>query len=102
MANNANLILAVKAPQSDLIPALLAATYVERSKPDATLSINFDDVNAVRSGGGAAVELTNVPDGTAAGGEQVLRKLLQIHPELKSRNDAAVRGFMNNTVLRLK
>jgi hypothetical protein len=89
----ATLSIASKANQATTIPPLLVAGYAKESDPNASININFEDVEALRSGGRTAVELI-LGNGTLhQGSENAISGILEAYPSLQSKQEGQVRIF---------
>lgn len=83
--------IASKANQATTIPALLVAQYAKEADPNASISINFDEVEALKSGEKAAVELV-IGNGTSSyGSEHVISELMSAYPFLHGKHGDSVR-----------
>lgn len=82
--------IASKANQATTLPAVLVAQYAKESDPNASINVNFEEVEALKAGDQAAVELV-VGSGTSTYGcEQVIRSLTETYPFLQGKNEKAV------------
>ncbi len=86
----ATLAIASKANQATILPALLVASYVNESDPNASITIKFEDVETLQSGNGAAVELVLEKDSSTYGSDQVIGKLLEIYSFLQTKYENLV------------
>ncbi len=82
--------IASKANQAITLPAVLVAQYAKESDPNTSITLNFEEIEALNSGDHAAVELV-VGSGTSTYGfEQVISGLIQIYPFLQGKTEKAV------------
>ncbi|KAI9822519.1 MAG: hypothetical protein M1827_000238 [Pycnora praestabilis] len=85
----ATLNCAVMANQSILIPPLLIASFVNESDPKAAVSLNFEDVESLKtSDKNAATELILGNDPPIYGESAVIKKLMEAYPFLRGKYDA--------------
>lgn len=92
----AKLVLATKADQSDVIPALLVATLVNESQPKAGISLQFEDTNVLKTGEKAVVEWTSGDHSPVYGTETVIKEILVSFPILGGKHDKLVRHQIFN------
>ena len=71
----ASLHIASKANQATSIPALLVATLANHKDPHASITINFQDAETLKSGGKEAVELVPKSGASIHGSETVVSYL---------------------------
>lgn len=82
--------IASKANQATTLPAVLVAQYAKESDPKVSVNVNFEEVEALKIGQQAAVELV-VGSGTSTyGSEQVINGLIQLYPFLQGKNEGLV------------
>ena len=84
----ATLNIASKANQATTIPALLVASYVKESSQPTSVNVNFKEVDALKSGEEASVEL--VVGKSVYGSENAIQSLIETYPFLQGKNDSAV------------
>lgn len=90
--------VASKADQAATLPAVLVAQYAKECDPNASINIKFEEVETLKSGDGANVELI-IGSGTSIYGfEQVIRRLIETFPYLQGKNDKAVSREHNITM----
>ena len=83
--------IASKANQATTLPALLVAQYTKESDPNASININFDEVEALKTGDKATVELV-IGNGTSSyGSEYVISELMSAYPFLQEKHVDSVR-----------
>ena len=83
--------IASKANQATTIPALLVAQYAKEADPNASININFDEVEALKTGDKATVELA-IGHGTSSyGSEHVISELMGAYPFLQGNHVDSVR-----------
>ena len=87
----ATLNIASKANQATTVPALVVAQYVKEADPNASISINFEEVEELRSGDKAAVELI-VGSASSYGFEHAIGGLVEAYPYLRGKNEKNVSG----------
>lgn len=78
--------IASKANQATTIPALLIATYAKESDSNATVKVNFEDVDILKSGDKASVELVQGSSASTYGCENVVGELLSTFPFLQGKH----------------
>jgi hypothetical protein len=86
-----SLSIAAKAEQSLILPAVLAAHWINESKPD-TIVVKFEDADTLKKGDKNAVVEFNPQEGSPTlGGPQVVAKLVDSFPTiLKGKQDKLV------------
>lgn len=83
--------IASKANQAITLPVVLVAQYAKESDPNTSININFEEIEALKSGDHAAVELM-IGSGTSTYGfESVISGLIQTYPFFQGKNEKAVR-----------
>lgn len=83
--------IASKANQATTIPALLVAQYAKEADSNASINVNFDEVEALKTGDKAAVELV-IGNGTSSyGSEHVISELMSAYPFLQGKHVDSVR-----------
>ena len=83
--------IASKANQATTIPALLVAQYAKEADANISININFDEVEALKTGNKAAVELV-IGNGTSSyGSEHVISELMSAYPFLQGNHVDSVR-----------
>ena len=83
--------IASKANQATTIPALLVAQYAKEADPNASININFDEVEALKTGDKATVELA-IGNGTSSyGPEHAISELMSAYPFLQGKHVDSVR-----------
>ena len=86
----ATLNIASKANQATTFPALLVAHYTKEADPNSSISINFEEVDTLKAGDDATVEIA-VGSGTSAyGSQKVIDVLIEAFPFLQGKNDRLV------------
>ena len=89
----ATLNIASKANQATTFPALLAAHYAKETDSKSSITINFDEIDTLKSGDDATVEII-VGNGTSTyGSEKVIEDLVEAYPFLQGKHDALVGSF---------
>ena len=86
----ATLNIASKANQATTFPALLVAHYAKQADPNSSINVNFQELDTLKSGENATVEIA-VGSGTSAySSEKVIDILVEAFPFLQSKNDTLV------------
>ena len=86
----ATLSIASKANQATTFPALLVAHYAREADPNSSVKVNFQEVNTLKAGDNAAVEIA-VGNGTSAySSEKAIDVLIEAFPFLHGKNDTLV------------
>lgn len=86
----ATLNIASKANQATTFPALLVAHYSKEADPNSSVNVNFLEVNTLKAGDNATVEIA-VGSGTSVyGSEKVIDVLVKAFPFLQGKNDTLV------------
>ena len=83
--------IASKANQATTIPALLVAQYAKEADPNASININFDEVEALKTGDKATVELAIGNSTSSYGSEHVISELMSAYPFLQGQHVDSVR-----------
>ena len=78
--------IASKANQASTLPALLIATYVNESDSNATININIEDVDILKSSDKASVELVQGSSASKYGCENVISELLSTYSFLQGKH----------------
>lgn len=79
--------IASKASQAITLPAVLVATYANNSNTKTPITINYEDVNNLKTGDKALVELLCENESPVYGFELVIGKLLEAYPFLQGENE---------------
>lgn len=82
--------IASKANQAITLPAVLVAQYANESDPDTSISVSFEEVEALKSRDQAVVELVDGSSTSTYGFEQVISGLIQTYSCLRGQNEKAV------------
>ncbi|KAA6406520.1 MAG: glutamyl-tRNA synthetase [Lasallia pustulata] len=93
----ASLILASKANQAILLPALLAATYANDSDPNVSINIQFEDAESLKQAEGATAELTLGSDAPTRGSENAVARLVEAYPSLQGKHTKLVNEWLART-----
>lgn len=89
----ATLNIASKANQATTFPALLVAHYAKEADPNSLINVNFNEVDTLKAGNIATVEIV-VGSGTSTyGSEEVIDGLMEAYPFLQGKNDASVGSY---------
>ena len=89
-ANMATLQIASKANQAATLPALLVASYAKESDPNASLNVNFEEVDILKSSSKAAIELVVGNRPSCIGLEKVISELCELYPLIQGKNEQDV------------
>ena len=89
----ATLNIASKANQASSLPALLVTSYAKESDSNASIEINLEDVDVLRSSDKASAELIrgNLP--SVYNGEDIINELLSFYPFLQGKHAELVRAL---------
>lgn len=79
----ANLDIASRASQALTLPVSLVASYIKELDSNPSITITFEDVDALDSADGAYVKLTNGKNSPVFGLEPVISSILTLSPKLK-------------------
>ncbi|KAL9119259.1 MAG: hypothetical protein Q9187_004183 [Circinaria calcarea] len=94
----ATLNIASKANQATFLPALLIATHANETDPNASINIQYHEVDGFQSGNAAAVELILGTDSPVHGSEKAANKLLEEYPLILGKSEALVKEWLARTV----
>ena len=83
--------IASKANQATTLPALLVVAQVNELDPNASISVNFEEVEALRHTKGEAVELIVGSDSPIYSSEKIITHLIESYPTLQGPNETRVR-----------
>lgn len=82
--------IALKANQATTFPVLLVARFAKELNTNASINVDFKEVEALESGGKAAVKLA-IRSGTSSHGtENVINGLVENYPYLQGNNEKLV------------
>ena len=81
-----SIYIATKANQATILPAILVATYVNESDPNASISIHLQDLDVLKSGDDATVRLDSGSTIASYGSETIILKLIAAHHVLQSKH----------------
>lgn len=95
----ATLNIASMANQATTLPALLVARYIKESDPDVSFSINLEEVEILKSGDKASVELVQRSSASSFGSENVIGELLSTYHLLQGKNTDLVRTRFQSSIL---
>lgn len=89
----ATLNIASQANQASTIPVLLVTSYAKESDLNASVKINFEDVDVLKSSDMASAELIrgNLPSVYSC--ENIISELLSFFPFLQGKHSELVRAF---------
>lgn len=85
--------IASKANQATTLPALLVANYAKESDSKATVNVHLEDVDVLKSGDKASVELVQGSSSPAYGCENVINELLSTFSFLQGKQADSVCAF---------
>ena len=89
----ATLSIASKANQATTFPALLIAHYAKEADPKSSIDVKFEEVDTLKAGDNATVEIV-VGSGTSTyGSEKVINGLVEAYPFLQGKHDALVGSY---------
>jgi hypothetical protein len=88
--NMGELVVAIRAAQALIIPSVIIATVVNESKPDQLITIQLDDVDALKAGKDVVIELTLGGAAPVRGGEAAIKELLKRYPSLHGKQSELV------------
>jgi hypothetical protein len=88
--NMGELVVAIRAAQALIIPSVIIATLVNESKPDQLITIQLDDVDALKAGKDVVIELTLGSAAPVRGGEAAIKELLKHYPSLHGKQSELV------------
>lgn len=89
----ATLNIASKANQATTLPALLVANYAKESDSKATINVRFEDVDILKSGDKASVELVQGNTAPTYGFGNVIKELLSTFSFLQAKHADLVCAF---------
>jgi hypothetical protein len=84
------LVVAIRAAQALIIPSVIIATAVNESKPDQLITIQLDDVDALKAGKDVVIELTLGGAAPVRGGEAAIKELLKRYQSLHGKQSELV------------
>ena len=94
----ATLNIASKANQATTFPALLVAQYAKEADPNSSINVNFEELDTLKAGGNATVDVI-VGSGTSTyGSEKVIDVLVQAYPFLQGKHDSLVGQCLHSRV----
>lgn len=82
----ATLTIASKTDQAITFPALLIAYYAKESDPNASISVNFEELETLKSGDKAVVELVVGSGMSVYGTENVITNLIDTYQFLQGKH----------------
>ena len=89
----ATLNIASKANQATIFPALLVAHYAKEADPNSSINVNFEEVDTLKAGGDATVEIVVGSETSKHGSEKVIDGLVEAYPSLQGKYDALVGSY---------
>lgn len=91
----ATLNIATRANQASTLPVLLVAQYAKECDQKVSIKVNFEDVNTLKSGDNASVELIERSGVSSFGYVRAIHGLISMHPLLQGRNENIVSVVLN-------
>ena len=88
--NMTTLNIASKANQATTLPPLLVAKYAQESDSNASIKINFEEVEALKADGKAVVEFIAGSRASFSGTEDVISGLIETYPFLQGKQQKSV------------
>lgn len=82
--------VALRANQASTLPALLVAEYIRQSESNAALKVHLEDVDMLKTGDGASIELVQGSSSSIFGCESVTGELLSMNTFLQGKNAGPV------------
>lgn len=86
----ATLNIASKANQAATLPALLVASYANESDSNASITVKYDEVDTLKSGQGASVELILGNDSPTYDSKKVIEDILVAYPFIQGKHENLV------------
>ncbi|KAK4691587.1 hypothetical protein P7C71_g5437, partial [Lecanoromycetidae sp. Uapishka_2] len=93
----AALTLASRANQATTFPALLIAHYAKESDPNASINVTFEEVESLKSGDKATVELVLGSGVPSYGSESTINVLVEKYSFLQSKHEKPVKEWLTRT-----
>lgn len=94
----ATLNVASKANQAATLPAVLVTQYAKESDPNASININFEEIDNLKSGDEATVELVQGMETSKYGTVQVIKSLLEVYPFLQGKDVELVKSMQGRSI----
>ena len=91
--------IASKANQAATLPPLLIAQYAQESDPNASIKIDFEEVEVLKAGDEAAVELIIGSRPSLFGTEHVIGGLIETYPYLQGKLEKYVSCRKNHRTI---
>jgi len=82
--------IATKVNQAIIFPALLVANYAKTLDPNASINVNFEETDTLKSGKNASVEVAFGNNTFSYGFIHVIRSLVKAYPVLQGKNESVV------------
>ena len=86
----ASVVVASNANQATTLPAVLIAQYAAESDPNANIQIKHEEVDRLKAGDDAAIEVTIGTEPSKHGIKDVVESLFIAYPFLKGKNSVLV------------
>ena len=86
----ASVVVASKANQATTLPAVLIAQYAAESDPNANIQIKYEEVDRLKAGDDAAIEVTIGTEPSKYGSHDAIKSLSVVYPFLKGKNIESV------------
>lgn len=94
----ATLNVASKANKAVTLPAVLVTQYAKESVPNASININFEEIDNLKSGDEATVELVQGTETSKYGTVQVIKSLLEVYPFLQGKDVELVKSMQGRSI----
>ena len=82
--------VASKANQATTLPALLVAHYAKECEHSVSIDIKIEDVDTLKSGDKASIELAQGSSSSTYGCKEVIDELINTYPFLQAKNENIV------------
>jgi glutamyl-tRNA synthetase len=93
----ASLLIATKANQATTFPVLLIASFANESNPSAKITFDFEEVDKLSCGNGAALELKTGPENSIYDPEKAVAALLAQYPSLQDKKADQVKEWLERS-----
>ena len=95
----ATLTVASKANQATTLPAVLVASYANELDPNASVTIKFEEVDGVKCGDGASVQLVFENSPPVYGSEKAIEQLFETYLVLQGKHQNSVGSIFRLEIL---
>ena len=82
--------VASKANQATTLPALLVVHYIKECDPSVSIDIKIEDVDTLKSGDKASIELAQGSSSSIYGCKEIIDELLNTYSFLQAKNENTV------------